>query len=133
MRRTVILFVVACGGRAAPPSRPPPLEPAAVAALLDRDLAELADVAHRHREQCAELLAALRPVVARMQLHFEHVQRFAADPKLGPVFKAEVAARAPHAGRRSDQIGEDLGATYLACAPDLKERLRATIDLIPSV
>ena len=137
----ILVALVACGGHQQSPPKAKPPDPKAVAAQLDADLAALAEVATRTHGDCGALIDQLRPLVARMQVHFVDVQTLQADPKLGRELKTEVQHFDARAAGRSDQIGSHLAATYLSCPAcpkdcppsEQQKSLRALIDAIPSV
>jgi len=127
----VALALVACGTRPPPPAQPKPPDPKQLALLLHRDLTQLGEIARRWRAKCTELIAELRPHVARMQLHSDEVKRATRDAKLAAELKAEVTAYDEQARGLSERIGEDLAASYLSCKDN--PELRKVIDQIPEL
>lgn len=132
MRGALILLAVACGGKPAP--KPPQVSPAeTLAKQLDEDLATLAELAHRHRADCAALAAALPPHVDQMKGHAGAVARLMADPVQGAELRTALASYADSSPGRTDRTAKDLGAAYLAC-PDTatKYRLEKAIADMPT-
>jgi len=117
VRLAVILVVAACGGHAAapPPPKPAPLDARTLAKQLDEDLIELGEIAHRLRGKCRELIAELRPHVARMQQHHASVTLMLEDATQAADLERELASYAKHAAGTANGIADDLGATYLTC------------------
>jgi hypothetical protein len=133
IRHLVPLAVVLAGCHAKPPAPPPPrpIDPEQLALQLHDDLEQLGELAHRLRDRCPELIAELRPHVARMQAHAAEVKRATQDPALAVELKTQLLVYDERDRGLADAIGTDLGATYLSCnqAPEL----RALIDGIPSL
>ncbi len=129
----MILLLVACSGHhTPPPKQPPPAQPdpKGLARLVDEDMTQLGEIAHRLRGQCAELIAELRPHVTRMQQHYTETEKMLQSERYKD-FKAEVAGYAQRAGTRSDQIAKDLSDTYLGCTDD-RYQLEHVIADIPT-
>ncbi len=131
MRAALICLLVACGSKPAP--KPRGLEPAALAKMLDDDMTTLGVIAHRQRGNCISLATELRPHVDRMKLHAADVERMLADPVKARELKSALT-RYPGNPTRTDQIAQDLGATYLGCKDDQTQRyaLERVIADIPT-
>lgn len=86
-----------------------------LARLLDEDLVQLGDIAHRLRGKCTETILELRPQVTRMQQHHAEVVRMLQDARQASELKRQLAVFSQHVAGKTDQIANDLGATYLAC------------------
>lgn len=124
MRALIALaLVVACGGRAAsPPAPPPPPTPAQLVATLFDDFVVLGQIAERHRGRCPELVAELRPHVARMRGDADAVNRASQDPRRAAELRAEAATYDARVAPLADATAEALAASYLACkSPELLE------------
>lgn len=93
----------------------------------------LAELARRHRGNCSSLTAELRPHVDRMKQHATAVEQMTADPSKTRELEAELAKYA-QTSARTDQIAQDLGATYVACKDDPAQRhaLERVIADIPT-
>lgn len=132
MRAALIVLLVACGSKPAP-NPPPPLQPAALAKMLDDDMTTLGVIAHRQRGNCISLATELRPHVDRMKLHATDVEQMLTDPAKARTLKAALAGYAPNPAR-TDQIAQDLGSTYLGCKDDQTQRyvLERVIADIPT-
>ncbi|MEO8704552.1 MAG: hypothetical protein ABI867_31145 [Kofleriaceae bacterium] len=130
MRALIVVAVLAsCGGpKAREPEKPKPPDAGAVAAQVEGDMVELGQLAHRSHRKCPELIASLQPLVARMQRHYEEVKRLEAE---GLELKSRVRAYDAQARGRTEQIGTELGETYLTC-DGRKQELKELIDRIPT-
>ncbi|MBS1120863.1 MAG: hypothetical protein H6Q90_3091 [Deltaproteobacteria bacterium] len=127
----IALGFAGCGGRPRADQPPRPSDPKQLALALHLDLERLGELAHRLRGRCPELVAELRPHVARMRAHAAEVKQATQDRKLAIELKSEVLAYDERDRGLSDVIGTDLGASYLSCKQATE--LRALIDQIPSL
>ena len=125
------IVLVGCRERARTPDKPRPPDPEQLALLLHRDLTQLGDIATRWRGNCPELVAALRPHVARMRQHFDEVTKLASDAELAAKLRIAVAAYDDRTRGLADSIGDALAASYRTCTN--RDELRALIDQIPQV
>ena len=122
--------LLACGARA--PAQPPkPAESKRLAQLLHTDLEQLAEIAHRLRGRCPELVVELQAHVTRMRAHAAEVKQAEQDPKLAAELHTELTTYDDRARGMNDTIASDLAASYLSCKTNLE--LRAAIDQIPSL
>jgi hypothetical protein len=136
VRRALILgLVLACGGKPVPKPPPPPeLEPKTLARQLDDDMNQLAALAKLHRDDCTALATALRPHVDQMKRHAGEVARMLEDPTKARQLESELATYANATPARTDQIANDLGATYRSCQndPAARHQLERAIADIPT-
>lgn len=127
IRALVIAAVaVACSRppRTAPPS-PPPFDAAALAAELDHHMAELAELIHVHRGDCARLARELRELFARMAPSLERARAAQEDPGRAAQLTAALRTYDDTAARRTAQIEADFTADA-TCArdPGVREALQ---------
>lgn len=110
-----LAFTIGC--RAAPPPRSSPpepspttLEPYALAAELDGQLAELAAIVHAHRADCPRLAAELRALFARMATTVQRARDAERDPELARQLTAALRTYDESAAARTTSIEADFAA-----------------------
>jgi hypothetical protein len=127
MRALILVLLVACGGK----STKPKYDTAKLARVLHEDIAELGEIAKRHRGDCKGLIAELDPHVTRMRSHADEVKRVQQDVELAKQLKRDVATYDSQNRGLADAIGGDLGASYQSCKEN--KQLLELIDRIPEL
>jgi hypothetical protein len=102
-----LVVAVACGG-AQRPSPPPKIDTAALAAELDTEMSEVAQIIHTHREQCPQLASELLRVFKRMRASIDRAHEAQQDPELAKALTAQMRTYDGLAAQRTAQIDADL-------------------------
>jgi hypothetical protein len=122
-----LVVVLACGS-AKPVAQPARIDPQRLAGELHADLVELDRIARAFEGQCSELVAALQPLIVRMNAHATQVDEALVDDALAKRLREEVR-RFDEADRGvADRAGTSLATSYLTCKD---ERIKRVVDLIP--
>ncbi|CAN5909498.1 hypothetical protein BH11MYX3_BH11MYX3_35610 [soil metagenome] len=105
----VLTVLVACGGSQPAQTPPPPkVDTAALAAELDAEQGELAEILHRDRDHCPELAANLKVLFDRMRASFARANQVQQDPALAKQLTTDLKRYDAVAAERSAQMTGDL-------------------------
>jgi len=125
------LALAGCGA-AAPTTPSPPdegaarVDPHALAAELDQQLAELATIVRAHRGDCPRLAAELRALFTRMAITVQRARDAERDPELARQLTSAMRAYDRSSAERTAAIEADFAADPSCTSdPDVREVLES--------
>lgn len=105
--RGALVVLIACGGATPAPERPR-VDTAALAAELDAEQGELAQILHRDGADCGALAGNLRVLFERMRATFARAHELQKDPALAKQLTTDLKRYDAAAAQRNAAIDADL-------------------------